>query len=373
MSKKPTDDPEKEATTSKARVTLRDIAKELGVSHVTVSKALRNQSGSSAELKARIQQKATEMGYAPDPMLSALSHYRKTSKEKPVQAALAWINTWSNPAELRKHREFDLYWEGANTSAKRFGYHLEAFNLAEIPIRRLETILKSRNIQGILLPSVGPRFVKELEQFDWSCFAAVRFGLTAPFPPTHFVTSAQMVNTMHSFEQVYQLGYKRIGFVCEYWEKRFFGVGYTWAQKKLPKEQQLPPLLLDANDNMEHKQRELDIWIRQNKPDAILSDKSEIPQMLQNLGYRIPEDIGLATTSIHDTSIDAGIDQRPEEIGRAAIRILTALIAERSFGLPDCLNETLVEGKWIDGSMLPPLDFPSSGLFQTLEHPRNWK
>ncbi|MDF7801631.1 LacI family DNA-binding transcriptional regulator [Pontiellaceae bacterium B1224] len=348
MSRNPSENP-----SEKPRVTLRDIAKQLGVSHVTVSKALRNQSGASAELKARIRQKADEMGYTPDPMLSALSHYRKTSKEKPVQSALAWINTWSNPKELRNHREFDLYWEGAKASAKRFGYHLEEFNLAEIPMRRLEGILKSRNIQGILMPSVGLHFSKELEQFDWSSFATVRFGLTVPFPPTHFVTSAQMMNTMHSIERVHQLGYQRIGFVCEYWEKRFFGVGYSWAQKKLPKEQQLPPLLMNANDNLDQEQCALEIWLRYNKPDAIITDKSEVPLMLQNLGYRIPEDIGVATTSIHDTPINAGIDQRPEEIGRAAIRILTALIAERSFGLPDCLNETLVEGNWVDGSMLP--------------------
>lgn len=354
MSKKPTEVPSEVATSSKPRVTLRDIAKELGVSHVTVSKALRNQSGASEELKKRIQQKADEMGYAPDPMLSALSHYRKTSKEKPVQAALAWINTWSSPQELRTHKEFNLYWEGAKASAQRFGYHLEEFNLAEIPMRRLEGILKNRNIQGILMPSVGRTFGKELEQFDWSSFATVRFGLTVPFPPTHFVTSAQMMNTMYSFERVHQLGYQRIGFVCEYWEKRFFEVGYSWAQKKIPEQYRLPPLLMNADNDFDQEQHQLKDWIVHNKPDAILTDNSEVPQMLKNLGYRIPEDIGLATTSVDDTPIDAGIDQRPFEIGRAAIRILTALIAERSFGLPECLNETLVEGQWVDGSMLPP-------------------
>ena len=90
------------------------------------------------------------------------------------------------------------------------------------------------------------------------------------------------------------------------------------------------------------------------QPDAILTDSNDVSTMLKNLGYRIPEDVGLATTSIHDTQIDAGIDQRPFEIGRAAVRILTALIAERSFGLPDCINETLIEGQWVDGSMMPP-------------------
>ncbi|VGO11727.1 HTH-type transcriptional regulator KdgR [Pontiella desulfatans] len=335
------------------RVTLRDIAKELGVSHVTVSKALRNQSGASEELKARIQAKAEEMGYQPDPMLAALSHYRKSSKTKPVQASLAWINTWTDPNQLRQFKEFDLYWQGAAESARRLGFKLQEFSTAEIPLRRLETILKTRNIQGILLPPLRDP-VEGLQAFDWSSFAVVRFGQAIPFPETHFVTGAQMADTMLAFDRAHQLGYERIGFVCEYWRMRFFGVGYSWAQKTLPPKQQLPLLTLNQTDDFEHQQSVFEKWIAKAKPDAILTDNSNTLKMLSNLGYRIPEDLGLATTSIHDTPIDAGIDQRPFEIGRAAVRTLVSLLVEKNFGIPDCRNEILIEGQWIDGSMLPP-------------------
>lgn len=334
------------------RISLRDIAAELRISHATVSNALRNKSGVSKEMKARVRAKADEMGYIPDPLLSSLSSYRTDSKVKPIQAALAWLNAWPQPEKLRQHKEFDLYWEGASYSARRLGYHLEVFNLAEIPPERLRTILKTRNIQGILIPPLrGP--VKELERFDWSDFAVVRFGLAVPFPQTHFVTSAQMMNTMRAFQHVRQLGYQRIGFVCESRDIRFFELGYSWAQKKVPLEQRLPPLLLNSNDDDEKYQQALEEWLIETKPDALISDKSEILDMLKNIGYRIPDDLALATTSIHDTPIDAGIDQRSYEIGRAAIRILTSLIADRSFGVPESLNETLIEGKWVDGSMLP--------------------
>ncbi len=336
------------------RVTLRDIAGELHISHVTVSKALRGLPGVSHELSARIREKADEMGYHPDPLLSALSNYRKTDGTQPIQAALAWINTWAHPDELRKIREFDLYWQGAAETARRMGYRLEEFNLAEIAEHRLQTILKARNIQGILLP---PRRGQQavFEQFDWADFAIVRLGQTVPYPPTHFVSSAQMVNTLQAFDRAHELGYKRIGFVCEYWRMRFFGVGFSWAQKNLPANQQLPLLALNPEDSFERQQEQFKAWLHETRPDAILTDNSETHQMLPNLGYRIPEEIGLATTSVHDTSIDAGIDQRPYEIGRAAIRMLTALIAEKSFGVPDCCNEILIEGQWVDGAMLPDL------------------
>ena len=86
------------------QITLRDIAKELGVSHVTVSLALRNHPRISEATRERVQKKAEQMGYHPDPMLSALSHYRLTSKEKPVQAILAWPNPLKNPGKLKEHK-----------------------------------------------------------------------------------------------------------------------------------------------------------------------------------------------------------------------------------------------------------------------------
>src|SRR5882672_646056 len=59
-------------------VRLVDIAKRVGVSVMTVSKALRDQSDVSARTKARIKQTAREMGYVPDSSASGLR--TRTSK-----------------------------------------------------------------------------------------------------------------------------------------------------------------------------------------------------------------------------------------------------------------------------------------------------
>ena len=48
---------------TKKSVTMSDIAKVMTVSTVTVSKALGDRDGVSVELRERIKQKATEMGY----------------------------------------------------------------------------------------------------------------------------------------------------------------------------------------------------------------------------------------------------------------------------------------------------------------------
>lgn len=335
------------------RVTLRDIAAEMGISHVTVSKALRNLPGVSDALKVKVQAKADAMGYIPDPLLSSLSRYRASSHTKPIQSVIAWINPWEEPERLRQHHnEFDLYWQGASDCARRLGYQLESFNTIETPLSRLQSIFKARSIQGILIPPIGEGAI-DLGQIDCKSFATVRLGRVAAGPKMHFVGSAQIANAVMAFERPRDLGYQRIGFVCEYWATRYFGAGYSWAQRALPEESQLPLLTLKPEDSFECQQVAFDVWLKEHRPDAIITDNSETLKMLQNLNFSIPKDVGLATTSVHDTMINAGIDQSPYEIGRAAVRMLTALIAEKSFGQPEQCNETLIEGRWVDGSMLP--------------------
>lgn len=53
-------------------ITMKDIAKDLGVSVVTVSKVLRNHSDISAETRKRVQQRMKELNYQPNPAARAL-------------------------------------------------------------------------------------------------------------------------------------------------------------------------------------------------------------------------------------------------------------------------------------------------------------
>src|SRR5215469_14277868 len=53
-------------------VTMKDIARGLGVSVVTVSKVLRNHSDISTETRKRVQQRIKELNYQPNPAARAL-------------------------------------------------------------------------------------------------------------------------------------------------------------------------------------------------------------------------------------------------------------------------------------------------------------
>jgi hypothetical protein len=76
--------------------------------------------------------------------------------------------------------------------------------------------------------------------------------------------------------------------------------------------------------------------------------------MVRQADYDIPGDIGFAALSIHDGNADAGIDQKPFEIGKAACELVVSLILYGGWGYPEAPREVLIEGAWVDGSMLPP-------------------
>lgn len=337
------------------RITIRQIAQRLNVSHTTVSRALKNDPRISESVRKKIQAAAETMGYRPDPMLSALAAYRKSQTKQSIGAELAWINCWPEPTRLRTFKEFDLYWTGAEEEAARAGYRLEEFCCpAKLSPARLEKILCARNIRGLLLLPVWSTITPNWSTFDWSKFSLVRFGYSLQSPATHLVTSDQLMDGLLAFEGIWRCGYRRIGMVmlaAQGTRLVRFSAGYLYAQLRVDHKLRLPPLVL--NDDSPQKDQDLLAWLEKEKPDAILTDVTDLRTWLNRLNYRVPQDVGLAALSVLDGNADAGIDQNSREIGRAAVQTLISLIHLNECGIPQVPREVLVAGRWVDGRTLP--------------------
>jgi len=339
------------------RITLRDIARAVGVTSVSVSLALRNSSRVSEAMRQKIQSVAQTMGYRPDPMLAALAHYRRGNLTKSVSAELAWINCWPDPRRLRSHKEFNLYWTGAFEEAEKCGYRLEEFNFIKDRLSpfRLDQILRTRNIQGILLPPLPPHPVGNYaawQGFPWDKFCTVRFGYSVQLPRVHIVSSDQLADGLIACENIQRLGYSRIGLVTGDNLVVRFAAGYFYHQMRQDDAAQIPPLKLHEVSRDEDR-RALAAWLKKHQPDAIFTDCARLCEMLQEVGVRIPQDIGVATTSTLDGNADAGIYQNSGEIGRAAVQLVISLTHHGEFGVPRVCREVLVEGSWVDGATLP--------------------
>lgn len=343
---------------SSKRVTLRDLAKQLGVSHTTVSLALRNHPSILPERRAQIKRLAEKEGYRPDPFLSALSVYRVQNRPAGFHSLLAWVNHWDQPGDLRGRKEFDAYWCGGSQAAERLGYRLEDIRWpAGLSPARFEQILLARGIQGVIIPP--HREAPDWGGFDWNKFSIIRLGMSVPHPDSNVVTSDHQRAVLMAFEKMSQHGYQRIGLVVAADFDRHLGGnyigGFAAAQRLFKFRHILPPLLTDEPVYLQQpaKARQLlSKWLEQHKPDAILSAVVDVPPMIRGLGYRIPEDIAVAGSS-RDVPVDAGINQNPEHIGRIAVQMLVSQINLNERGVPTVPCRTLVESSWQEGASLP--------------------
>lgn len=339
-----------------SRVTLRDIAAEIGVSHVTVSLALRGDSRISAPRRQEIAAAAERLGYRPDPMLASLSAYRQTKKSVDIRSTVAWLNQWTDPRALRRLQEFDAYWRGAHDYANRLGYRLEEFVInRQMTPARLQQILVARNVRGILIPPHSNDLA--LPDFDWSQFSVVRLGISVKHPRAHIVTSDQKNCTAMAFDQIWTRGYRRIAYVTAHRFDRNTGgnfrAGYLSAQDAhVPLRRHLAPLVL-SEENTPADVRTLRKWLRTVKPDAVISALGNLPALLDQTGCQVPGDLGVAALSLLDGHFDAGVDQNSTEVGRVAMATLAALIHQNERGVPQYCRRILVEGRWVDGTSLP--------------------
>lgn len=339
------------------RVTLKDIAARLGVTKTTVSIALRNSPRISQAVRDKVHRVAAELGYEPDPFLRRLSAYRRAAMDGAVQGGIGWLNRWHPPEQLRRYHEFDQYWRGSRRAAARMGYRLEEILWpSSVPAKEMERQLSGRGILGLLIPPHPPGV--DWGGFDWTRFSLMRFGLSVREVDSNLVTSDHQRAMVMAMGKMRDYGYKRIGLVFGRAHDCSMGGnyhgGFVCAHGMLNLEAIIPPLDSDENMPAPRRQRELGTWMRRHQPDAILTAVSKVPDLLRGLGYRVPRDVAVASTSPYDLAVDAGIDQCPGAIGEIAAEMLIKQISLNQRGEPADPCRILVEARWKDGRSLPP-------------------
>lgn len=336
-------------------VTQADIARALRISQYAVSLALRNSPMISVSRRKSVHATALAMGYRPNPAASTLASSRGAgNRADQFRESLAWLNFWPDPKQLRRWGEFDCYWRGAKACAEKAGYRLEEFACAGMTLKRAEQQLRARGVQGILLPPHGSLQL-DLSRFGWEHFAVVRFGTALADPTAHSVGADSVANVIRAFTAIRARGYRRVGFVGYPAGSRLTLHAFLGSQQQIPLEERLAPFCMsgEAGQLPQYRAPFME-WLRQSQPDAILTEVVHVPGMLARARMRIPQDIGLAATTVLDVpQISAGIDQNSTEIGRVAVLTLISLLRDHDRGIPAIHREVLIKGKWIDGRSLP--------------------
>ncbi len=333
---------------------MKQIAHRAGVAISTVSMALRNDPSIPERTRQRIANLAEEMGYRPNPLVSALMsqlHKGLPSRNAPV---IAMLHGWTRNPQLPidPHQMFwrfsQLYERGARRRAEALGYGLEKFNYREpgMTQARLTKVLLTRNIAGLLiapLPCGGFRL-----ELPWEHFAAASIGETLHDPLLHRAVTNHFAGMQIALEHLRAAGFHRIGFAItrelnDRLNHHWLGA-FAAFNESLPTARRVRPCLLEKVEAGTFER-----WFRREKPDALIASETLVRRCLEQVA-RVPEEVAFAELGVdRHKPAAAGIDQEAELVGTAAIDLIVAQLHRNERGIPERAKTLEIGGVWVDG------------------------
>lgn len=334
------------------RVTIQDIADELGLSRNTVSKALNNSEGLAEATRARIIQKAMEMGYKQFAFTHTLVDRQVLSDQLAVAAGEKREIALLSTVYLSAPHFSSLMLDGLQRELAQLGYTLNAHRVNDDNIATLTlpiTFDQSRVAAIICIEMFDPTYDEMLCKMGIPILfvdtPAHPHGETLPADQLYMENTTQIMKLVNDMTSS---GRKRIGFIgewehCQSFYERYcaFRLGMLRAKTEveerfcikcnyeeeiraeLAKLDDLPDLFICANDFV--------------AIDALMA--------LRNLGIDVPKDVALAG---FDDSAESRRCMPPlttihihtQIMAYSAVQLLTSRIKEPSLDFRRVYTET---------------------------------
>jgi DNA-binding LacI/PurR family transcriptional regulator len=325
---------------------LRDIARAAGVSAVSVSRALRNQTGISEVTRRKILEIAQRQDYRPNPFVSTLmAHVRL---QRPVTSAAAIAYIVPSMREFRSAFGYQKYFAGAAQRAGRLGYKVELFSFEEYEQnpRRLSGVLYSRGIRGVLLTAFP--FSSPVFDIEWSRFCSATVGYTSAHPALHRASCDHFHAMQLAFTKLLAARYTRIGFytlqIIDDWTQHHWTSAFLYNQQQGRTRERVPVLLTEKLDEQAFKR-----WFLHHAPDAIITKHIQVLDWLKALGAQSPH-VGLVHLDwIPEFGNVAGINQNSKLVAAAAVDLIVEQFHWNEGGVPPHPKAALIQNEWVDG------------------------
>ena len=326
------------------------------MSKATASYVLRNQPGPSQKTREMVLEVAKKKGYIPDArMVSWMAKVRDAGSRGLVP--IAWLDTNWEEGSWKKYKFLSPYLEGAEAKALQLGYRLESIWAGEpgMTMQRISRIVFHRGIEGVLVTHQARRF-----RLNWNKLAAVTIEGVLLSPRLHRAMTDYTFNLLLALKMLKRSGYRRIGIFLE---REVGGNSYNLCKaatysfhSTIVMGQVVPPLFYTSRDrgaNRAEIMKEFGAWVREHRPDVIVGHDNRLVGMVQALGYRVPEEMGVVHIATDDDVSDwAGIDSNRREVGAAAVSWLVYLLQNRQFGVPEAAMNIGIRGTWHGGKTL---------------------
>lgn len=314
-------------------VTIKDIAKALGLSTSTVSRALRDSHEISAETKQLVLDCAEKLNYRPNPI--ALSLKEKRSRSIGVVVCEIANNFFS---QIINGIESIAYDRGYNViiSQSHESYEREVMDLH---------YLSSRSVDGLLISvSTETNDTSHIRALHEKGLPIVLFDRIADEIKTHTVVSDNFQGAYDATEHLIKNGYKKIAALTN---SEFLSI--TSERLAGYREALLAHDIKPINSWVKHcfyggmifseiEEAVNNLLTQKNKPDAIFTTSDKLTtgclKTLIRRGIRVPDEIaviGFSNTDIPELlnpSLSV-IRQPAYEMGKAATELLLQLIESK--------------------------------------------
>src|SRR4051812_36638174 len=186
-----------------------EIAQRLRVASSTISRALRGDPRIGEEMRERVRELADELGYRPNPLVSALMANRRRRGGAGEVDVIGLVTNYGGREHWRTKDVCRWEFEGIQRRAKELGFRIEIFALGDFrgDMARLQATLRARAIRGVLLGF--SREESSALPFDSEGFCVA--GLSAYFPgiAADRANFHGFFNVRLALDHMYRLGYRR--------------------------------------------------------------------------------------------------------------------------------------------------------------------
>ena len=304
------------------QITIKDIARELGISVSTVSRALKDNPEISKATKEMVRESARRLNYKPNLMASNL----RTNKNTTLGVIIPEVN----------HHFFASVLDGIEQAANEAGYSIlicQSHENMEKEIQNVQTLLHSR-VAGMLVGvSKETMHLHHLQEVLNSNTPLVLFDRPCPSLQCDQVVSDDYAGAYSAVEHLIQTGCKRILYFSSSMNLEVAHRRYQGWRNALQKH----GLWHSTDDIIIADTRELAIeelpkqMNADQRPDAIfcVNDHcaSGVLYAAQKLGLRVPEDLSIcgfsdAPLARITTPMLTTVEQHGTEIGTHAMQAL---------------------------------------------------
>jgi len=268
----------------KKNITMKDIAEELGVSSVTISKALNDKEGVSDDLREKIKHVAEEMGY------------RYNTMAKGMKEGLSYNIGVVIPERFTPMSQSSLYlefYQQISRSLEKYGYYaiLNILTDEDEECLNLPKIYYEKKVDGlIILGQIQKSYIELIQEIT---MPTVFLDFYAENAEMDSIITDNFYGAYEITNYLLQKGHKEIGFVGNLYstssiQDRFLGYYKSLLEHQIPLKNEYI-----INDRDE-KGKYIDLVLPEHPPTAFVCNCDQIAHILiENLkkkGFRVPED-----------------------------------------------------------------------------------